>query len=141
MTDNKNNTLAERLTFALEKRNMKAADLCRANPKLKSGRVSQISTGKNTNPTGETLTILARGLCVNLEWLMNGLGEMDPSSVDAAFPTPSHIPQFNGQPLDLDKDVMDIVYRYQDLDEDLRKEVEDHIKEVWHRQRIRSIKS
>ena len=61
-------TLSERIEFALEIRNMKQADIVKATG-LSSGLVSQICSGKTTNPKLNHIMAIAKALNVSLDYL------------------------------------------------------------------------
>ena len=61
-------TLSERIQFALEMRDMTQADLCRETG-FSSALVSQICSGKTTNPKLNHIMAIANALGVSLDYL------------------------------------------------------------------------
>lgn len=75
--------LSERLHLALEKANMKQADLVRCinrgyadKDKISQAAISKIMTGKSQTMKVDTAIRLANCLNVDFNWLSNGVGEM-----------------------------------------------------------------
>ena len=67
------NNVAERLTFALELRGMKAAELARRIGVTKS-TISQICSGRTKNISAETAMKICNLLSINPFWLILGKG-------------------------------------------------------------------
>lgn len=68
------NTTGERLTFALELRQIKAVDLAKKVGVTKSG-ISQICSGKTKNISAETAIKICKALNLNPFWLILGQGK------------------------------------------------------------------
>ena len=64
----KKTTLADRIVYAMDKRDMTQADLAR-NSGLSTSVIAQIVTGKTTDPRFDTVVMLAIGLGVSLDFL------------------------------------------------------------------------
>lgn len=69
------NTFTKRLTQAMDLRNIRQIDIANATG-MTTGKISSYVSGKYT-PNGKTMTILARVLHVNPEWLAGTSDVMD----------------------------------------------------------------
>lgn len=74
-------TFGERLNAALNRKGVKPVELARHLGISRSG-VSQLINGQSKNPRPEHLLGISRFLQVRIEWLIEGSGEMDQSSMD-----------------------------------------------------------
>lgn len=69
-------TLMQRLREALSARGVTQADLCRMTG-LRSSSIANIYNGKTKGLRGESATVIARALQVNVAWLVDGKGPRD----------------------------------------------------------------
>lgn len=69
------NTFSQRLTEAMALRNLRQIDIAKATG-MTTGKISSYVSGKYT-PNGKTMTILARVLSVNPDWLAGTSDLMD----------------------------------------------------------------
>ncbi len=88
MTDTpKLGTLASRITWLREYREMTSAELCRA-AKLSQPSLWALETGKTKSIKADTLFKLAAALRANPMWIKDGSG--DPFVITAAEPNEAH---------------------------------------------------
>ena len=98
------NTLAERLKFAMSRKNLTQADLARVSGAARSS-VTNWLNGRTQNLKGKNLVKISGVLGVSTDWLAYGTGEIDSSWPFDGFT----LFELNSLPPDVLEDISDYV--------------------------------